>query len=75
VIDNPGTVARLLEQMDDQLPIPALRTKAVVQTLWRRGVKATADRALSAKRVFYAGDEAAIAAWQAERWPALQSKR
>jgi hypothetical protein len=60
VIDNPGTVAMLLEQMDDQLPIPAFPTKDVVRTLRRRGVKASTDHALSVKRVFYAGDEAGI---------------
>ena len=51
VIDNPGTVARLLEQMEDQLPIPAFPTKDVVRILRRRGVKANADHALSVKRV------------------------
>ena len=60
MIDNPGTVAMLLEQMDDQLPIPAFPTKDVVRTLRRRGVKASTDRALSVQRVFYAGDEAGI---------------
>jgi hypothetical protein len=60
VIDNPGTVATLLGRMDDQLPIPAFPTKDVVRTLRRRGVKASTDRALSVKRVFYAGDEAGI---------------
>jgi hypothetical protein len=60
VIDNPGTVATLLEQMENQLPIPAFPTKAVVRTLRRRGVKASTDRALSVHRVFYAGDEAGI---------------
>ncbi len=60
MIDNPGTVARLLEQMEDQLPIPAFPTKDVVRVLRRRGVKASTDRALSVKRVFYAGDEAGI---------------
>lgn len=60
MIDNPGTVARLLEQMEDQLPIPAFPTRDVVRILRRRGVKASADRSLSVKRVFYAGDEAGI---------------
>jgi hypothetical protein len=60
MIDNPGTVARLLEQMEDQLPIPAFPTKDVVRVLRRRGVKASTDRALSVKRVFYAGEEAGI---------------
>jgi hypothetical protein len=60
VIDNPGTVARLVVQMEDQLPIPAFPSKDVVRTLRRRGVKASPDRALSVTRVFYAGDEAGI---------------
>jgi hypothetical protein len=60
MIDNPGTVAGLLEQMEDQLPISAFPTKDVVRILRRRGVKASVDRALSIKRVFYAGDEAGI---------------
>ena len=60
MIDNPGTVARLLEQMEDQLPLPAFPTKEVVRVLRRRAVKASTDRALSVKRVFYAGDEAGI---------------
>ena len=60
MIDNPGTVARLLEQMDDQLPIPAFPTKEVVRILRRGGVKVSVDRALSITRVFYAGDEGGI---------------
>jgi hypothetical protein len=60
MIDNPGTVARLLEQMEDQLPISAFPTKDVVRILRRRGVKASLDRALFIKRVFYAGDGAGI---------------
>ena len=58
VIDNPGTVARLVVQLENQLPIPAFPTKEVVRTLRRRGLQASTDRALSVKRVFYAGDEA-----------------
>ena len=61
MIDNPTTVARLLEQMHDHLPIPAFPTKEIVRTLRRGGVKASVDRALSMKHVFYAGDEAGIA--------------
>jgi hypothetical protein len=60
VIDNPGTVAKLVDEMEHQLPIPAFPTKDVVRTLRRRGVQASTDRALSVKRVFYAGDEAGI---------------
>ena len=58
MIDNPGTVARLVVQLENQLPIPAFPTKEVVRTLRRRGLQASTDRALSVKRVFYAGDEA-----------------
>jgi hypothetical protein len=60
MIDHPGTVAPLLEQMQDQLPIPAFPTKEIVRVLRRGGVKASTDRALSIERVFYAGDEGGI---------------
>jgi len=60
VIDNPGMVATLVVQMENQLPIPAFPTKDVVRTLRRRGVQASTNRALSVKRVFYADDEAGI---------------
>lgn len=60
MIDNPATVAKLLEQMHDHLPIPAFPTKEIVRTLRRGGVKASVERALSVKHVFYAGDEAGI---------------
>ena len=60
MIDNLGTVARLLEQLNEQLPIPAFPTKELVRILRRGGVKASVDRALSITRVFYAGDEGGI---------------
>jgi hypothetical protein len=60
MIDNPGTVASLIEHMHGHLPLPAFPTKELVRTLRRRGVKAGVDRALSIKRVFYAGDEGGI---------------
>src|SRR5712691_301955 len=60
MIDNPGTVARLMDQLPGQLPMPVFPTKELVRTLRRRGVKASVDRALSIKRVFYAGDEGGI---------------
>src|ERR1700704_801776 len=60
MIDNPRTVARLIEQMQDHLPIPAFPTKEIVRTLRRRGVKVSVDHALSVKHVFYAGDECGI---------------
>ena len=60
MIDHPATVARLVVQMGNQFPIPAFPTKDVVRTLRRRGVQASANRALSVMRVFYAGDEDGI---------------
>lgn len=60
MIDNPGTVARLMEQMKEHLPIATFPTKELVRTLRRGGVKASTDRALSITRVFYAGDEGGI---------------
>ena len=60
MIDNPGAVATLMEQLKGQLPLPVFPTKELVRTLRRRGVKASVDRALTIKRVFYAGDEGGI---------------
>jgi hypothetical protein len=60
MIDNPATVAGLIEQLHDLLPLPAFPTKELVRTLRRGGVKASVDRALTIKRVFYAGDEGGI---------------
>jgi len=60
MIDNPGTVTSLMEQLPGYLPMPAFPTKELVRTLRRGGVKASVDRALSIKRVFYAGDEGGI---------------
>ena len=60
MIDNPARVGRLMEQLQSCLPIPAFPTKELVRTLRRRGVKASVDRALSIKRVLYAGDEGGI---------------
>ena len=60
MIDNPGMVGRLLDQMHDQLPIPAFPTKEIVRILRRGGIKARVDRALSEKRVFSAGDARGI---------------
>jgi hypothetical protein len=56
MIDKPATVASLMEQLHGQLPMPAFPTKELVRTLQRRGVKASVDRALTIRRVFYAGD-------------------
>ena len=61
MIDNPATVARLIERLHGYLPLPAFPTKEIVRTLRRGGVKASVDRALAVKHAFYAGDEAGIA--------------
>ena len=61
MIDNPATVASLLEQMREYLPIPAFPTREIVRTLRRGGVKARVERVLLVRHVFYAGDEAGIA--------------
>ena len=60
IIDNPGTVTSLMEQLHGHLPMPAFPTKELVRTVRRGGVKASVDRALSIKRMFYAGDEGGI---------------
>ncbi len=60
MIDNPTTVAWLIEQMQGHLPIPAFPTKDIVRILRRRGVRVSLEGALSVKHVFYAGDEAGI---------------
>lgn len=61
MIDDPRTVARLMDQMQAHLPMPAFPTKEIVRILRRGGAKISVDRALSVKRVFYLGDEAGIA--------------
>jgi len=60
MIDNPATVARLIEQMRGHLPIPAFPSKGTVRTLRRGGLKVSVDRVLAIKHVFYAGDDGGI---------------
>ncbi len=60
MIDDPGTVARLMDQMQAHLPIPAFPTKEIVRTLRQQGTKVSVDRALSVKHVLYLGDEGGI---------------
>src|ERR1700730_4597241 len=61
VIDNPITVARLLAQMHDHLPIPAFPTKEIVRTLRSGGAKAGGHLRPAPKHVVFAADEAGIA--------------
>jgi hypothetical protein len=60
VIDDPATVARLMEQMQATLPIPAHPTPELAQMLRKSGLKVRTDRALFIERVFYMGDEGGI---------------
>ena len=60
MIDDPRTVASLIERMQHHLPIPAFPTTDIVRILRRGGVKVSVERTLSVKHVFYAGDEAGI---------------
>ena len=61
MIDDPGTVASLMDQMQAHLPIPAFPTKEVVRTLLRQGAQVSVDCALSVKHVLYFSDEGGIA--------------
>jgi hypothetical protein len=49
MIDNPATVASVIEQMQGHLPIPAFPTKEIVRILRRGGVKVSVERALTVK--------------------------
>ena len=60
MIDNPGTVATLMKQMKEHLPIPAFASKEIVRTLRRGGAKVGVECALTVQHVLYAGDEAGI---------------
>jgi hypothetical protein len=60
MIDNPETVARLMEQMQAQLPIPALPSKGLVHMLRDKGLKIDRERVLFINQVFYLGDEGGI---------------
>src|SRR5262245_9432457 len=61
MIDDPATVARLMKQLEADLPIPAYPTKELAQTLRQRGTKISANRVLYIQSVFYFGDEGGIA--------------
>jgi hypothetical protein len=60
VIDDPATVDNLMEQMQEQLPIPALPSKELVRMLRGKGLKIDRERVLFIHRVFYFGDEGGI---------------
>jgi hypothetical protein len=60
MIDDPRTVARLMEQLQAYLPIPAFPSKEIVPALRRGGAKVSVERGLEVKHVLYAGDEAGI---------------
>lgn len=60
MIDDTSFVARLIEQMEEQLPIPVSPTRQMVQLLRREGLKIHADRVLFIRKLFYLGDEGGI---------------
>ncbi len=60
MIDDPGTVTRLMDQLRAHLPMPALPTKAIVRTLRQQGVPVSVKSALTINNVLYLGDEAGI---------------
>jgi hypothetical protein len=60
MIDNPATVARLMDQMQAHLPIPAAPSSQLVRLLRQKGLKISTERVLFIKRVFYLGDEGGI---------------
>lgn len=60
MIDNPSTVARVMQKMEEQLPIPAAPSNQVVRTLRQEGLKISSERVLFIRRVFYLGDEGGI---------------
>jgi hypothetical protein len=60
MIDDPVTVARLMDQLRAHLPIPALPTKAIVRALRRQGVPLSVKSALLINTVLYLGDAAGI---------------
>ncbi len=49
MIDDPGTVARLMDQLQAHLPMPAFPTKEIVRTLRHQGVQVSVDGALAVK--------------------------
>src|SRR4030088_2512229 len=61
MIEDSRTVARLMDQMQAHLPMPAFPTKEIDRILRRGGAKISVEHALSVKRVFYAGDGGGIA--------------
>jgi hypothetical protein len=60
VIDDPGTVARLMDQLRAHLPIPAFPTKVIVRALRQQGVRVSVKSALLINTVLYLGDAAGI---------------
>ena len=60
MIDDPATVARLMEQLQAHLPIPAHPTPELARLLRERGLRVRTERVLSIVRVYYLGDEGGI---------------
>jgi hypothetical protein len=61
MIDHPAYVERLMQKMEEQLPIPARATSVLVRFLRERGIKLPAPRRVEIESVHYLGDEGGIA--------------
>jgi hypothetical protein len=61
MIDHPAYVERLMQKMEEQLPIPARATSVLVRFLRERGIKLPASRRVEIESVHYLGDEGGIA--------------
>lgn len=59
-VDDAGSTSQLIEQMKAHLPIPALPSREMVQTLRRQGVRSGRSRPVMIQRVYYLGDEGGI---------------
>jgi hypothetical protein len=60
LIDNQKQVKELLQQMKEQLPIPALATDGLVRSMKRQLPQLRRQRQLLIKSVLYIGDEGGI---------------
>lgn len=60
MIDNRKQVKALLQQMQEQLPIPVLATDGLVRSMKRELPELKRRRQLSIKSVLYTGDEGGI---------------
>jgi len=60
MIDDYSKVNELMTEMQEHLPIPAYPTSQLVRLLRSQGLKASTERPLFIKQVFYLGNEGGI---------------